>query len=185
MKIEEEIVFFQKIIGARTPSNMFWALILLFGGGGFLITGLASFMGYNLRFLGEAEWKIVFLPQGLVMSFYGFSGLFISFYLWLTIVFNVGSGYNEFDCQKGTISLFRWSFPGKNRKIRLRCYVSDIEAVCINSTIGFTIKPTISLRIQGTKNLTLNSPIESVNDQYLETEAARLAQLFQVPLEKY
>lgn len=183
MTIDEEILVIQKVIGARTTINIFYALVLFVGGLGFLLTGLASYIGYNFSFLMTVEWEIVFLPQGLVMSFYGFSALFISFYLWLTIILNVGGGYNEFDFDQGTISIFRWNFPGKNRKIRLRCFVSDIEAVCINNNLRWTMKPMISLRIPGTKNLTLNSSVEPFNGKYLEIEAARLAQRFQVPLE--
>ncbi|KAG6539897.1 hypothetical protein Mapa_018736 [Marchantia paleacea] len=44
--------------------------------------------------------QILFIPQGIVMCFYGIAGLFISFYLWCTICWNVGSGYNKFDKQK-------------------------------------------------------------------------------------
>ncbi|KAH0860244.1 hypothetical protein HID58_088505 [Brassica napus] len=34
-----------------------------------------------------------YFPQGIVMSFYGIAGLFISFYLLCTILWNVGSGF--------------------------------------------------------------------------------------------
>jgi hypothetical protein len=51
------------------------------------------------------------------MCFYGIAGLFISSYLWCTILFDVGSGYNKFDKIKGIVCLFRWGFPKKNRRI--------------------------------------------------------------------
>ena len=43
----------------------------------------------------------MFLPQGLVMSFYGVAGLTLALYLWLTIAWDVGSGYNEFNKASG------------------------------------------------------------------------------------
>ncbi|KAL9990228.1 Photosystem I assembly protein Ycf4 [Helianthus debilis subsp. tardiflorus] len=47
------------------------------------------------------------------MSFYGIAGLFISSYLWCTISWNVGSGYDRFDIKDGIVCIFRWGFPGK------------------------------------------------------------------------
>uniref|UniRef100_A0A0E0LJL6 Cytochrome f n=1 Tax=Oryza punctata TaxID=4537 RepID=A0A0E0LJL6_ORYPU len=38
------------------------------------------------------------------MSFYGIAGLFISAYLWCTILWNVGSGYDRFDRKEGVVS---------------------------------------------------------------------------------
>uniref|UniRef100_A0A453FGS8 Photosystem I assembly protein Ycf4 n=2 Tax=Aegilops tauschii subsp. strangulata TaxID=200361 RepID=A0A453FGS8_AEGTS len=42
------------------------------------------------------------------MSFYGIAGLFISSYLWCTILWNVGSGYDRFDRKEGIVCIFRW-----------------------------------------------------------------------------
>jgi hypothetical protein len=81
------------------------------------------------------------------------------------------------------ISIFRWGFPGQNRKIRVRCLIRDVEAVCIDTNIGFIIKPIISLRLQGKQNLPLNSMVESFSSKEIEKQAAELAQFLQVPLE--
>ncbi|KAJ8762365.1 hypothetical protein K2173_007523 [Erythroxylum novogranatense] len=40
------------------------------------------------------------------MSFYGIVGLFISSYLWCTISWNVGSGYDRFDRKEGIVFIF-------------------------------------------------------------------------------
>eukprot|EP00897_Mesotaenium_endlicherianum_P000999 jgi/Mesen1/108/ME1121843C07580 len=54
------------------------------------------------------------------MCFYGIGGCSLSLYLSSMIFWAIGSGYNEFDRREGVISLFRWGFPGKNRRIRIR-----------------------------------------------------------------
>ncbi|KAJ1682382.1 hypothetical protein LUZ63_022396 [Rhynchospora breviuscula] len=51
-----------------------------------------------------------FFSQGIVMSFYGIAGLFMSSYLWCTIFWNVGSGYDQFDRKKGIVCIFVGDF---------------------------------------------------------------------------
>ncbi|KAG6540610.1 hypothetical protein Mapa_017939 [Marchantia paleacea] len=87
------------IIGSRRISNFCWAFVILFGALGFFFVGFSSYMQKDLIPFLSAE-QILFIPQGIVMCFYGIAGLFISFYLWCTICWNVGSGYNKFDKQK-------------------------------------------------------------------------------------
>ena len=58
------------IIGSRRFSNYFWALFLLVGGLGFLLAGISSYFNRNfLPFSNPSE--LTFIPQGLVMMFYG------------------------------------------------------------------------------------------------------------------
>lgn len=184
MNNQSDLIYTNMVTGSRTAINVFWACLLLIGTSGFLLTGIASYLGEDvLKLVNLSSNVIDFIPQGLVMSFYGTSGFFLSTYLWLTILFNVGSGYNEFDNKLGIISIFRWGFPGKNRKIRVRCLIKDVEAVCIDTNIGFVIKPILSLRLQGQQNLPLNSIVESFSSQDIEKQGAKLAQFLQVPLE--
>jgi hypothetical protein len=59
-----------KIIGSRRFSNYFWSVFLFVGGLGFLLAGLSSYFKINLLpFANPTE--LVFIPQGLVMMFYG------------------------------------------------------------------------------------------------------------------
>lgn len=184
MNNQSDVIYTNMVKGSRTTVNVFWACLLLTGTSGFLLTGITSYLGQDvLKIINISSNIIEFIPQGLVMSFYGTAGFFFSAYLWLTIFFNVGSGYNEFDSKLGIISIFRWGFPGKNRKIRIRCLIKDVEAVCIDTNIGFVIKPILSLRLQGQQNLPLNSIVESFSSQDIEKQGAKLAQFLQVPLE--
>nr|YP_010346516.1 hypothetical chloroplast RF4 [Solanum cajanumense]UNZ90347.1 hypothetical chloroplast RF4 [Solanum cajanumense] len=92
-------IWIELITGSRKISNFCWAFILFLGSLGFLLVGTSSYLGRNLLSFFPPQ-QIIFFPQGIVMSFYGIAGLFISSYLWCTISWNVGSGYDRFDSNK-------------------------------------------------------------------------------------
>jgi len=58
------------ILGSRRFSNYFWSIFLLAGGLGFLLSGLSSYFNKNLLPFSNPS-ELVFIPQGLVMMFYG------------------------------------------------------------------------------------------------------------------
>ena len=59
-----------KIVGSRRFSNYFWLFLLFLGGIGFLLAGMSSYFKVNLLpFTNTTD--LVFIPQGLVMIFYG------------------------------------------------------------------------------------------------------------------
>ena len=172
------------VIGARRISNFCWAALLLIGTSGFLLAGLSSYFGKNLiPFINSQSAEIMFAPQGLVMCFYGIGGLFLSAYLWCAILLNVGGGYNEFDRQEGVIFLFRWGFPGKNRIIRVRCFIQYVQAVRIETSKGLLFRHVISLRLKNNQTLPLNQAAETLSLKHIEEKAAELAQFLQVPIE--
>ena len=58
------------ILGSRCFSNYFWAIFLFIGGLGFILAGFSSY--FNVNFLPFANTsELIFIPQGLVMIFYG------------------------------------------------------------------------------------------------------------------
>ncbi|KAI3901495.1 hypothetical protein MKW92_025860 [Papaver armeniacum] len=130
MNWRSERIWIELITGSRKTSNFCWACILLLGSLGFLLVGTSSYLGRNLISLFPSQ-EILFFPQGIVMSFYGIAGLFISSYLWCTISWNVGSGYDRFDRKEGIVCIFRWGFPGINRRIFLRFLMRDVQSIRI------------------------------------------------------
>lgn len=92
---------------------------------GFLITGLSSFLEKNLIFFINYK-SINFVPQGLTMGFYGTLGLILGIHQINTLIFNIGEGYNEFDKEKGIVTIFRKNYPGKNPTIELKYSIKDI-----------------------------------------------------------
>lgn len=93
------------IKGSRTFANLCWSCILVCGATGFLLVGFSSCVGKDL-IPGLSSKQIVFIPQGIVMCFYGIAGLFLGLYLWCTVFWDVGSGYNSFDKREGISSIF-------------------------------------------------------------------------------
>ncbi|RYX99898.1 MAG: photosystem I assembly protein Ycf4 [Cyanobacteriota bacterium] len=145
------------VVGSRRFSNYWWASVILLGGFGFLLTGISSYLSFNLLpFINEKN--ILFFPQGLVMCFYGILGLIFSCYLWLTIFWGVGGGFNEFNKRQGIVRIFRWGFPGKNRRIDLSYDIKDIEAIRVEIKEGLNPRRILYIRVKG--NTTVSNPVK-------------------------
>jgi hypothetical protein len=181
MKKEDQI-FRQDILGSRRFSNYFWAVVVTIGGTGFFLASLSSYTGTNfLPFANPLE--LIFLPQGLAMGLYGTAGILLATYLWLTILWNLGSGYNEFDKATKEAKIFRWGFPGKNRSVQLTCKLDDIQAVKVTLKEGINPKRAIYLRVKGMRDIPLTRVGQPISLASLETQAAELVRFLGVPLE--
>jgi len=181
-EIKSDLIRRDLIIGSRRFSNYFWATIIFLGAFGFFIVGLSSYYQHDLLpFLHSKE--IIFFPQGLVMMGYGIAGLLLSFYLWLTILWGVGGGYNEFNKQEGFFRIFRWGFPGKNRRIMFTYPLTDVEAVIVEIKEGINPKRSIYLRLVGKKQIPLTQIGQPLTLAEVEQQAAELASFLQVALE--
>nr|YP_004376522.1 photosystem I assembly protein ycf4 [Ptilidium ciliare var. pulcherrimum]ADK89616.1 photosystem I assembly protein ycf4 [Ptilidium ciliare var. pulcherrimum] len=170
------------VTGSRRISNFCWAFILLSGALGFSSVGFSSYLRKDLIPFLSAE-QILFIPQGLVMFFYGIAGSFISFYLWCTIWWNVGSGYNRFDKRKGIFSLFRWGFPGKNRRILIHFFIRDIQAIRMEVQEGFLSRRVLYIKMKGQQDVPLSRIEEYSTLEDMETQAAELARFLKISIE--
>jgi hypothetical protein len=199
------------IIGERRFSNYWWASVVLLGASGFLITGLTSYINSNIisndnngltngvfRFLNSLSFftketnssetlysTISFFPQGLLMCFYGSLGLLLSLYWWFLIFWNVGGGFNEFNKKEGFIRIFRWGYPGQNRKIDLYYTLKDVESIRVELKQGgfADSQRTIYLKLKGKKEIPLTGIGEPLTIQEIEKQASELANFLQVSLE--
>ena len=170
--------------GSRTIANLCWACILVRGATGFLLVGISSCIGKDL-IPGLSSEQIVFIPQGIVMCFYGIAGLFLGFYPWCTVFRNVGSGYNFFDKREGIFSIFRWGFPGRNRRICIRFVLKDVEAVGLEIREGLYPRRILYLRVRGRQNIPLTRIGEDLTLGEMEEEAAELARFLRVSIEGF
>ena len=184
MSWRSEHIWIELIKGSRKTSNFCWAFILFLGSLGFLLVGTSSYLGRNLISLFPSQ-QILFFPQGLVMSFYGIAGLFISAYLWCTISWNVGSGYDRFDRKDGIVCIFRWGFPGKNRRVFLRFLIKDIQSVRIEVKEGIYARRVLYMEIQGQGAIPLTRTDENFTPREFEQKAAELAYFLRVPIEVF
>ena len=171
-----------KIIGSRRFSNYFWSFFLLLGGIGFLLAGISSYFKINLLpFANPTE--LVFIPQGLVMIFYGTLSFGISTYILVTIVLDIGSGYNEYNRIENLVKIVRKGFPGKNRKILLTYPLSTIRAIGIKITEGLNPTRSIYLCLKDERKIPLTPVQEPTSISNLEEEAATLAKFLDLKLE--
>jgi len=179
---QDSQVLTQNIIGARRPSNYFWAVIAMIGGIGFLLAGLSSYFQVNLLIVSDPT-DLQFIPQGIALTFYGVAGSLVSLYLWLVILWDVGGGYNEFNKNTNQVKIFRWGYPGKNRRIELDHNLNEIEAVKAEIKEGLNPKRSLYLRIKGRRNIPLTRVGEPLSLSELENRGAELARFLSVPLE--
>nr|ALO63178.1 hypothetical chloroplast RF4 [Chlamydomonas applanata] len=170
------------ILGERRASNYWWACIVLLGSFGFLFSGISAYNGFNvIPFLNAKD--VAFFPQGLLMSFYGSLGFLLSFYWWFLIFWNVGGGFNEFNKKDGFIRVFRWGYPGKNRRIDLSYSLKDVEAIKVELKQGLDPQRTIYLKLKGKREIPLTGIGEPLTLKEIEKQASELANFLQVSLE--
>ena len=181
------------ITGAQRVSNYWWASVISLGGISFLLTGFAAFLQTNLFVFNQSK-NIAFFPQGLIMCFYGSLGLLFGVYLWCTIFWRVGNGFNEFNKSEvvpgsaqmskgGVVRIFRWGLPGKNRRIDFIYKMQDVEGVRVELKEGVNPKRVISLRVKGKGNIPLTRIGQPISLENIESEASELAQFLKVSLE--
>jgi len=171
-----------EITGSRRFSNYFWSVALFLGGIGFLLAGISSYLKINLLpFTNSTE--LVFIPQGLVMMFYGTLSFGISVYIITTVLLDIGGGYNEYNRIESLVKIVRKGFPGKNREILLTYPFSNIKYIGIKITEGLKPTRSIYLCLKDDRKIPLTPVQEPTSISNLEEEAASLAKFLNLKLE--
>ncbi len=172
----------QQVLGSRRLSNYWWTSVVTIGATGFLLASISSYLKINLLIVSDPT-QLIFFPQGLVMGLYGVAGLLVASYLWLTILWDLGGGYNEFNKETGEMKIFRWGFPGKNRQIVIEGKIQDIQSVRVEIKEGLNPKRSLYLRVKGRRDIPLTRVGQPLSLQDLEIQGAELARFLGVPLE--
>lgn len=175
-------VLHQKVLGSRRFSNYWWATIVTLGSVGFLLAAISSYLQVNLLIVTDPT-QLIFVPQGLVMGLYSIAGLLLSLYLWLVTLWDVGGGYNEFDRETGKVKIFRWGFPGKNRRIEIDFKTQDVQCVRVDLKEGINPRRALYLRAKGRRDIPLTRVGQPLSLTELEVKGAELARFLGVPLE--
>ena len=171
-----------EIVGSRRFSNYFWSFVLFLGGIGFLLAGVSSYFKINfLPFTNSTE--LVFIPQGLVMMFYGTLSFGISLYIVTTVFLDIGSGYNEYNRIEDLVKIVRKGFPGRNREILLTYPLSNVKSIGIKITEGLNPTRSIYLCLKDDRKIPLTPVQEPTSISNLEEEAASLAKFLNLKLE--
>lgn len=171
-----------KILGSRRLSNYWWATIILLGGLGFILIGLSTYFKIQLiPFTNSSD--LLFLPQGVIMTFYGTTAILISIFLWFTIIWNIGGGYNEFNKEEGIIKIFRLGFPGKNRKLELVYKIADVRSIKIEIQEGLNPKRQIYLKTIDKREIPLMRVGQPLILSEIEEQATSLAKFLDISVE--
>jgi len=168
--------------GSRRLSNIFWALTVSLGGFGFFLTGLSSFFGMNLLFFSDSS-EISFIPQGIILLFYGTVGSILGIFLSLTIFWNVGSGYNEYNRDLQKVKLYRKGFPGKNRELTFTFSFEEIKSIKMRIKEGINPKRQLLLCLIDSREIPLTGIEQPVALNKIEDEAITIAKYLNVFLE--
>jgi hypothetical protein len=178
----EENIRRNKIIGSRRFSNYFWTIFLFIGGFSFLLAGLSSYLKINLLPFANPT-QLAFIPQGLVMIFYGTLSLSFSIYILLTLFWDIGSGYNEYNKLENLVKIVRKGFPGKNREILLTYPLNSIKSIGIKISEGLNPKRIVYLCLKDERKIPLTPVQQPSSISILEEEASDLAKFLDLKLE--
>ena len=173
---------YDQIVGSRRFSNYFWSFFLFFGGLSFLLAGASSYLKINLLPFANTT-ELVFIPQGIVMMFYGTLSFGLSIYIIATLFWDIGSGYNEYNKVENLVKVVRKGFPGKNREILLTYPLNNIQSIGIKISEGLNPQRIIYLCLKDERKIPL-TPVQqpdSISD--LEDQAADLAKFLDLKLE--
>lgn len=172
----------EKIVGSRRFSNYFWATLLLIGGLMFLLAGISSYLKINLLPFSNST-ELVFIPQGIVMIFYGTLSFSVGIYIFLTLIWDIGGGYNEYNKIDNLIKIVRKGFPGKNRNVLLTYPLNSVKSIGIKISEGLNPKRTIYLCLKDERRIPITSVEQPITISNLEQEASDLAKFLDLKLE--
>jgi hypothetical protein len=172
----------ENITGSRNISSFLTFFILLLAGIGFFLAGLSSYLKLNLLFITNTE-NIIFIPQGITMLFYGTCALGVAIYILLTIIWNIGSGSNEFSKIDNLVRIIRVGFPGKNRTIFLSYEFKNIKNLKFFFKQGLNPRCNILLVLRDKREIPLFPAQFLLNPNQLEKKAIQLSQFLNIPLE--
>lgn len=181
MNTSQPNIRYDLIIGSKRPSNYFWAFSSLLGGTGFFLVGLSSYP--NLPFDSFKTTFISFIPQGIVMMFYGIIGILLGIFLFVNIFLDVGGGYNEYDTLNKEIHLFRIGFPILSSELYLTYSFGEIKSIKLRVEEGLNPKREIYLVTKDKRQIPLTRVGEPEALSRVEEEALELASFLSVPLE--
>jgi len=168
--------------GSRRLSNIFWALTVSLGGFGFFLTGLSSFFGLNLLFFSDSS-EISFIPQGIVLLFYGTVGSILGVFLTLTVWWNVGSGYNEYNRDIQKVKLYRKGFPKKNQELTFVFSFDEIKSIKMRIKEGINPRRQLLLCLNDGREIPLTGIEQPMALNKIEDEAITIAKYLNVFLE--
>nr|YP_009684588.1 photosystem I assembly protein Ycf4 [Pseudopedinella elastica]QDR24674.1 photosystem I assembly protein Ycf4 [Pseudopedinella elastica] len=182
------ITYCESIKGARQFTNFFWLVLLFLFGIGFLVAGFSSYFNFNFLFFSNFS-NIEFIPQGILLLFYGTCAILLSFLILNLINWDIGSGTNNYDIESSVVRLSRRGFPSltkdfkfEQRNLYLVYPFSDILNLELEIIDGLNPTRVIYLRLKDNRRIPLTPSNQLKDLRYLENRAMFLARLLKTDL---
>ena len=169
------------IRGSRRLSNYFWLVFLYASGFNFFLTGLSSYFNKNVVSFIEAS-NIAFIPQGILMMFYGTLAILIGTFLLAFVIWDIGSGYNEYNKVEQVVRVVRNGFPGENRGIFMSYPFEDITSIDLEIAEAINPKRIIFLCTYDERRIPTPVSEEPMPLAVIEKQATSLAEFLGVRL---
>lgn len=148
----------------------------------FFLTGLSSFFNVNLLFFSNSN-DISFIPQGIVLLFYGTVGSILGIFLTLTIWWNVGFGYNEYNRLSQKVTIYRKSFPGRNQELVFSFGFDEVKSIKMRIKDGLNPKRQLLLCLNDNREIPLTGIEQPTALNKIENDAISIAKYLNVFLE--
>jgi len=104
--------------------------------------------------------------------------------LWCTILWNIGSGYNQFDKREEMVHLFCWGFLERNHRIRIQFFMRDIQAIRMKVQESFYPRRIIYMKIKGQRDVPIIHIEEDLTLRKMEEKAVELAHFLHVSIKR-
>jgi hypothetical protein len=176
-------IYVDSIPGARNTRTLASTLILFLAGLGFFLTGFSSYLGINLIIVTDTS-QIHFLPQGITMIFYGTGSFCLSLYLSLSMIWNLGGGYNEFSKAEQVVRVVRKGYPGKNRTLFFSYEFALLKSLKFVLKQGLNPRCTLYLVLKDRREIPLYPSQYLLGISEMEKKALFLSDFLNIPIEK-
>jgi hypothetical protein len=181
-KNNQNFQYFQKIQGLQKISNYILLIFLFFGGFCFLLVGLSTYLTINLLpFINSQD--LIFIPQGILMLFYGMLSILLAIFTLFTLFWDIGSGYNIYNKSDNLITLFRKSFPKNNQYMLLTYSINNVKSIGIKIIDGLNPSRIIYLKLKDNRQIPMTSiqNLQSITE--IENQVTELAKYLDVNIE--
>jgi len=172
--------FKENIIGSRNYKTISAMVLLFLGGSSFFFVGIGSYFKINRIF----DFSVIqYIPQGILMLFYGTLALTFGVYLLLTLIWDVGSGYNRICKEEEIVYILRKNFPGKNSFYFFSYPFKIIKQIKLLKKDGINPRTNILLVLKDKREIPLYPPQFLLKPTEMEKKAINLSTLLKVPVE--
>ena len=155
--------------------------MLIFAGLGFLIRGISSYFNLSFEPFFNA-FEISYIPQGIIMTFYGTLSVILGCFILFGIFLNVGGGSNEFNKKNNLVRILRKGWPGKNKNILLIYPISEIDKIEVFIREGLNPQRIIYLLTKDGRKLPLTPIGQPMTLSEIEDKAFRITRFLGINL---